>query len=526
MALSEQEEFELLSLEREKSKTPPIESRPMPVNAGIASLAAGIAGAPVDIAQGFWNAPKMAYGAIKGALGGTDLPEPVTGTPGGSESIRKALQAASELTGIRGLSPENPTPESAIGTAAYDFTSRGGIIPGAALPAAASMVAEKTLGPQYAALAALSPSVATIAYNTARAPALATAQAQNVTRDATINRSREAGLVMPPAQTNPSVVNKVLEGTVGTPSLEALGSTKNQQIINDLGRRALGIGKNVPINETLLDNLRAEAGKAYQAVKDFAGGKVAFKPDAKFQQDIDSLGGGISETAKRYPTAAKTADVEALKQDLTKGPMTPADAIELTKKLRRDASANFRAADDPAKLDIARAQRGAADAIEGLVERNLARAGRSDLVKDFREARAMIAKTYDVQAALNDATGNLNARTWANISNKGKPLGPEMQLAADFSNAFPKSSLMPEKGGNLTGIGTWDAILAAAGIGGAVVHPLIAALGVGRPITRYGLMTGPYQKTMGTPSYSPAMLPQNPVQAAIMQSTLANRGPQ
>jgi hypothetical protein len=501
---------------------PQQETSGSPAVSGMASLAATVAGIPIDAVQNIYNLGKAGVGLATGRS--QDFPL-VEGTPGGSESIRNVLRKASEMSGLTGLSPDNPTPGSQIGTAAYDFASRGGVIPGAALPAAASMVAEKTLGPQYAGIGALAPSAATLAYNTARAPALANAQAQNVTRDATINRSREAGLVMPPAQTNPSVTNKVLEGTVGTPSLEALGSTKNQQIINDLGRRALGVGKNVPINETLLDNLRADAGKAYQAIKDFGGGRIAFKPDAKFQNDIDNLGGGISDTAKRYPTAAKTADVEALKQDLTKGPMAPGDAIELTKKLRRDASANFRASDDPAKLDLARAQRGAADAIEGLVERNLGKAGRGDLVKDFREARITIAKTYDVQAALNDATGNLNARTWANISNKGKPLGPEMQLAADFSNAFPRSSLMPEKGGNRTGIGTWDAILAAAGVGGAVMHPAIAALGVGRPLARYGLLTKPYQNWMGAPSYEPAMMPQNPQQAAIMQSVLANQGP-
>jgi hypothetical protein len=497
-------------------KTQASESGPTPVNAGLANLAAGIAGTPVDIAQGVYNTPKMLYGLAKGALGGTDLPEPVTGTPGGSESLRNALRSLAEMTGMKGFSPDNPTPDSPTGTAAYDFTSRGGVIPGAALPAAASMAAEKTLGPEYAPLAAAAAPASILAYNTSRAPSLANAQAQNATLDATINRSRDAGFVMPPAQTNPSVVNKVLEGTVGTPSLEALASTKNQQLINDLGRRTLGVGKNVPINETLLENLRADAGKAYQAIRDFGGGKVAFKPDLKFQQEIDNLGGGISETSKRYPTAAKTADVEALKQDLTKGPMTPADAIELTKKLRRDASANFRAADDPAKLDLARAQRGAADAIEGLVERNLSRAGRGDLVKDFREARTTIAKTYDVQSALNDATGNLNARVWASISNKGKPLSKEMQLGADFSNAFPRSSLMPEKGGNRTGIGTWDAILAAAGVGGAVMHPAIAALGVGRPLTRYGLLTDLYQNKMGVPSYEPATTPAGP---------LFNKGP-
>lgn len=506
-----------------ESAKPASSSGPTPVNAGIASLAAGIAGAPVDIAQGVYNAPKMVYGAIKGALGGTDLPEPITGTPGGSESLRRALNIAAEETGVRGLSPDNPNPSSTVGTAAYDFTSRGGIVPGGALPAVASMVAERTLGPQYAPIAALTPSGVISGYNALRSPALAEAKAANVTRDTTIKQSREAGFGMPPSQTNPTVVNKVLEGSVGTPSVEALLSTKNQKIVNDLGRRTLGVGENVPINETLLDNLRTEAGTAYQAIKAFGGGRVSFKPDATFVKQIDELGGGISETSKRYPTAAKTADIEALKQDLTKGPMLPADALELTKKLRRDASANFRAADDPTKLELARAQRGAATAIEGLVERNLTAAGRPDLVRNFRDARTMIAKTYDVQSALNDATGNLNARTFASISNKGGPLSNELQMIANFSNAFPKSSLMPEKGGNRTGIGTWDAAMAAAGVGGAAFfHPGLAALGVARPLARYGLTTGPYQNRMGTPSYDPAMLPATP-QAGTLAELLANR---
>ena len=42
-------------------------------------------------------------------------------------------------TGAPGLSPDNPTPDSKMGTAQYDFVSRGGFIPGGALPAAGSM---------------------------------------------------------------------------------------------------------------------------------------------------------------------------------------------------------------------------------------------------------------------------------------------------------------------------------------------------------------------------------------------------
>src|SRR5712671_6098612 len=100
-----------LSSEWERAK--PSSSGPMPVNAGIASLVAGIAGAPVDIAQGVYNAPKMVYGMARsftprGLAPPSDLPEPVTGTPGGSESIRRALNIAADVTGVRGLSTENP----------------------------------------------------------------------------------------------------------------------------------------------------------------------------------------------------------------------------------------------------------------------------------------------------------------------------------------------------------------------------------------------------------------------------------
>src|SRR5260221_12198272 len=79
-------------------KTSSPEPGPMPVNSGMASFLASAAGAPIDIAQGIYNAPKMIYGLAKGALGGTDLPGTVTGTAGGSESKRRALNIAGHIT--------------------------------------------------------------------------------------------------------------------------------------------------------------------------------------------------------------------------------------------------------------------------------------------------------------------------------------------------------------------------------------------------------------------------------------------
>lgn len=129
-------------------------SRPMPANAGLANLGTSILGLPVDTAENAVNLTRAAQGGIAGLLGRTDfMPPLLQGTPGGSQWLKDKLRS----TGMAGLSPDNPTPESKLGTAQYDFVSRGGIIPGGAVPAAGSMVAEKIGGPQWAGVGAMTP---------------------------------------------------------------------------------------------------------------------------------------------------------------------------------------------------------------------------------------------------------------------------------------------------------------------------------------------------------------------------------
>lgn len=156
MALSEDEEFELLSLEREKSRVPA--SRPLPANAGIGSLATGLLGLPVDAVEGAVNLGVAGYGTIKGLVTGDGgaSPEPIRNSVGGSEWLKNKLRS----TGMPGLSPDNPNPQDKQGTAQYNFVSRGGVLPGGALPALGSMAAEAIGGEQWAPVGALLPSAA------------------------------------------------------------------------------------------------------------------------------------------------------------------------------------------------------------------------------------------------------------------------------------------------------------------------------------------------------------------------------
>lgn len=131
--------------------------RPLPANAGIARFLTGVAGAPVDTVENVLNLGRAGVGTAATAMGRPDLaPDLQSGAVGGSQWLQDRLRATREP----GLSPDNPDPQSRLGTLQYDLTARGGFVPGGAIPAVASIVAEHTLGPQWAAPAALLPSAA------------------------------------------------------------------------------------------------------------------------------------------------------------------------------------------------------------------------------------------------------------------------------------------------------------------------------------------------------------------------------
>jgi len=157
--MSEQEEFEFrarLEAEQQAPKPAPPEanaSATLPANAGLANFLATAAGTPIDTVERVMNLGRAAYGTTARLLGAkaSAMPDLQFGSVGGSEWLKNLLRS----TGEPGLSPDNPTPGSSMGTKQYEFTSRGGFIPGGAIPAAASMVAEHLGGPEWSSVGAM-----------------------------------------------------------------------------------------------------------------------------------------------------------------------------------------------------------------------------------------------------------------------------------------------------------------------------------------------------------------------------------
>src|SRR4029077_14582844 len=105
--------------------------------------------------------------------------------------------------------------------------------------------------------------------------------------------------------------------------------------------------------------------------------------------------------------------------------------MELVKTLRFRATNHLKSFDNPENRALGFAERNAAEAVDGLIERTLQQNDKGDLAKQYREGRTRIAQSYDVQAALNDVTGNVDARKLASIAGK-KPFTAQLKDIADF----------------------------------------------------------------------------------------------
>jgi hypothetical protein len=322
---------------------------------------------------------------------------------------------------------------------------------------------------------------------------LAAKKAQNSVRDSTLIAGQKAGFAVPPTMANPSVLNRVLEGIPGKAGVAQGASLKNQEVTNKLAKQALGMTDDVPITEESLKALRAEAGKAYQVLKDFPG---RFKADTQFTDDLARIGSDFSEAANEFPDLVKNDAIEALKTALNKPDIGPKATVELIKKLRFDASKNLKSFDDPAKAALGQAQRSAAEALDGLIERNIT-ASNPGAAQAYKQARTLIAKSYDVEAALNESTGNVSAKVLAKAYEKGKPISGELETIARFSSSFPKATQNVEPLSGVLGSTPLDwGIGLATSV--ATQNPLLMATTAARPVARWGML-GPLQSTLASP---------------------------
>lgn len=340
-------------------------------------------------------------------------------------------------------------------------------------------------------------------------------QTANAGRDAAAAGAQKAGYVLPPTEVNPNMLNSALEGLSGKIKTSQSASSKNQPVTNSLAKKELGLPADVPITVDALKSIRSTAGQAYDAVA--SAGTVRLPP--AYDAALDSIVAPYLRAAQGFPGAKLNpivSEIEALRTPI-------ADAgsmVAKIKELRATADAAYAKGDK----DMGKALKGGAEALENAIDAHLTASGApADLLKNFREARTLIAKTYSVEKALNPTTGNVDARVLAAALKKGKPLSGELETIAKAGQAFPKAMQTLEQ--NYNALSPLDYAVGLMGAG--ATHGLGAAATLARPAVRGAILSRPIQNLLHAPDYGPSrvmnLLARNPTLPVAGMALPANQ---
>lgn len=288
----------------------------------------------------------------------------------------------------------------------------------------------------------------------------ATQKGQNSVRDATLAQAQAAGYVMPKSSVNPTFVSNRLEGVAGKAALKQEATARNQLVTNELARKVLGLSSDTPIDEAALNSFRSSVSGPYQEV-------AALNPRA-------------------------------------------ASAWERLREVRAESKLYWNHANrtaDPASVKKAQALDQTAETLENLIDKVATRAGKPDLVPRLREARQRLAQSYDIEKALNPATGDVSARVFGKMLNDGKPLSGELETIGKMALAFPQfvgDGVKSPAAGVSKLEGVASVLMGTAG--GTAMGPAgvgMAALPFASPAVRSALLSRFMQRGIA-PAYQPS----------------------
>jgi len=332
------------------------------------------------------------------------------------------------------------------------------------------------------------PTASVSALTTPKAPANLT-QAQLVAE-----RAIAQGATLPPTQVNPTLLNRALEGFSGKQQTGQVASIKNQEVVNAQARKALNLPEDTVITPQVLQDYRNVKGQAYDALKS----NNTYYADKQFITDINKRTADLQKLANTTDVTAELRVLNGLKQMNFDG----VGLVEQMKRLRYDGEANL-ISGDPANRSLGQAQKFAAKQLEDLAERNLNNFNQPDVMKNFKQARQDIAKSYTIEKSLNAVTGDVSGAKLGQRAAAGKIVPSELQALADAAAAYPTAFQNTSRIGSVPGISPLD--VGAAGIAAASSgSPSMLGTVFGRPAVRSGITSPIYQRNM-LPSSQPQM---------------------
>lgn len=332
------------------------------------------------------------------------------------------------------------------------------------------------------------------------------AQTANAAKDAAQQAGRAEGLVVTPSEAGGGWFNNMLESMGGKAAVKQDVQRRNAQVIRDeIAPKSVGLPGGQPVTLDALEAVRKQAGQAGYAPLDQMG-QVNWTPS--YVQALDAIERRFAKS-RALTTSEKVPAVSDMVKELDVPSMSGKQLNETIQNLReignKNASAVYGMSSQTQALG--KAQIKAAAALENLAIENLTAQGKQDLLPALKEARQLIAKTYDLERSLNQVTGDISPALFAKKAKQGKPLSGELKTLADFVAAFPNAVAadarrIPTPGVSALNIpGGIIAGGAAHAMGGAPAAAVAAGLPLLRDPVRQMLMSKAYQSAVAQPSY-------------------------
>ena len=290
----------------------------------------------------------------------------------------------------------------------------------------------------------------------------------------TVEDAQKAGYKIPPAMVKPSATTNRLTSLGGKAAVEQKFSIENQEVTNRLAGKAIGLADDQPLTFDAVEKVRTQSNKVYERVANVSPrAKVALQ---KVQDEREN----IKDSWRAFFFSGKGDDKRA--------------ALAATER---------------------------AEQYEKVIAKEASRAGQPGLLKELHDARKLIARTYDVEGAMNVGSGNVNAIYLGNVLQHGKrPLTGELEVIGRFAKAFREAARPDVKS---AGVGFWEAPLAvgagAAGIAASGGDPSGAAAAILPTLARSGA-----RSALSSSLYQQRLL-QEPISLtqAFQQSVLAGK---
>ena len=239
----------------------------------------------------------------------------------------------------------------------------------------------------------------------------------------------------------------------------AMERNKPRDRMEDVTTKELGLPDGTELTPKLLRGYsKQHYADGYEPLINAPELKNGVKPNDAFQAKIQELGDEIAAGRQNLPSTFKTSGpaIKLLGEygygALPAGTKAkipprqqpiPADVtIRAIQKLRDDAATNF-SSDKPEQKTLAGVQKGVANALEQLIDDNLASSGNQNLLEGYRKSRTMIAKAHDVISEIDPATGKLSASRAARAQ-EDRPLSGGLKAASDVAREFPGAMQAPK----------------------------------------------------------------------------------